>query len=733
MHNIKTSSWLVLILFALILSLGAFVCQAQEEPKPPPGETPKEKEGQSSEEPVATLIFSNSKIDQVLTQLKRQTGINVMVRGKAAALRLDIIAQNESVSQILQKIANSKNLKVHRIDDMNYELMDEKTYQTEILPKMAKRKIFILKFIKAEEARKALQNVLTKGIGQMAADPRTNKLIVTDLPQVIELIKRLLDEIDVQLMTRVFYIRHADVGDIADKLKNYKSAPGTIEVDPKTHQIIVYDIFQNIKRMEMLVDVLDVGPEMRVYNLNNIGVGGKIATQLSKAIEQVITQDADVFWQIDENSGTLVVQDVPEVHEKIEQILASLDQPVKQVLIYAELIDTSFNKSFDFGISWDFSEDLFSAARDGLFPGVPQGTSGDLTERLGFLNLTEEFPTLSMGGSGFAIGYLNKYYRANLNAAMQKSDTRILLQPRMIVKNQGEAHIKVGGNKPYRTTNYYSENQWQTSGQTSVSYGLEVDMKPSISNNGLIELEIKISNSDANFIGDVEANPLVEKTEVSANTTLVIPSGETRVLAGLINNNESDSKEGIPFLAEIPFLGPALFGKTSQKDNRRNILFFITPTIIEEIPQTADYYRGKSIEEMISGEEGIPSLLEELTTPTLGMKSLEMDEEGLLLEAPGLSSEEPSELPRLLEESAGLDAKTLRQERMETVAGPSGEFSSSTPTGVSIPSSASGREPSPPKDAGTWSSKPKEPSAPGKEYRGTERPRRPTTPPETKY
>jgi type II secretory pathway component GspD/PulD (secretin) len=362
--------------------------------------------------------------------LKKQTGINVILKGKAVDLRIDIIAQNEPVSQLLQKIAGSKGMVLHQIDNLNYEMMDEATYQKDVLPKQVIRKIFVLKYIKAEEARKALANVSTKGIGQMAADPRTNKLIVTDLPQVVEYIKRLLDEIDVQLLTRVFYIRHADVAAIAEKLKNYKSVPGTIEVDPKTHQIIVYDIFQNIKRMEMLVEVLDVGPEIRVYNLNNIGIEGKAADQLSKAIEQVITKNADVFWQIDEKTGTLVVQDVPEVHERIEQILAALDQPIKQVLIYAELIDTSFNKDYDFGIAWDVSRDLFSARRDGLFPNIPTGSSGDLTNHLGFINLHEEYPTFSMTGKGLAVGYLNKYIRANLSAALTKSDTKILLQPR---------------------------------------------------------------------------------------------------------------------------------------------------------------------------------------------------------------------------------------------------------------------------------------------------------------
>ncbi|MBN1902151.1 type II secretion system protein GspD, partial [Candidatus Sumerlaeota bacterium] len=558
-------------------------------------------------------------------------------------------------------------------------------------------------------------------------------------PQVIELIKRLLDEIDVQLIWRAFYIRHADVSAIADKLKNYKSGPGTIEVDPKTHQIIVYDIFQNIKRMEMLVEVLDMGPELRVYNLNNIGVDGKIAQQLSKAIEQVITKDADVFWQIDDRTGTLVVQDVPEVHEKIEQILAALDQPVKQALIYAELIDTSFNRNFDFGIKWDISEDFFSAARDGLFGSVPNGTSGDLTDNLGFLNLHEEFPTFSMGGSSIAVGYLNKYFRASLAAAMIKNDTRILLQPRFIVKNQEEVEVKVGGNKPYRTTNYYSESNWQSSGQTSVSYGLEVKIKPSISNNGLIEMEITISNSDASFIGDVNENPLVEKTEVTAKTVLIIPSGETRVLAGLITNSDTDSREGIPFLIEIPFIGPALFGKKSEKDIRRNILFFITPTIIEERPTDKDFYRGKSIEELV-GEE-LPSYLDELTSPSLfGKTPEEAKEPAGETTGPLLSSDKPVELKRLLAENAHLDLETLRQERTAVTLGPEGDFSSapSTPSTPPPPppspqiretrEQTPEEEPEPTKDEGER----EEP--PGKEDAGEQRPPyRPAPPPETKY
>jgi len=726
------------ILFLILIVSLAFVpgLGAQEgKGEPPPAMEGAAPGGeQEGEEPTATLIFNKGKMDQILAALSKQTGVNVVPIGKVKDLRIDIIAQNEPVSSILQKIAGTNKLRLHRIDDMNFELMDEKTYQTEVLPKKVIRKIFVLKYIKAEEARKALQNVVTKNIGQMAADPRTNKLIVTDLPQAIELIKRILDEIDVQLVTRVFYIRHADIKNLADKLKNYKSAPGTIEVDAKTHQIIVQDIFQVIKRMEMLVEVLDIGPEIRVYNLNNIGKEGKGAEQLRKAIEQVITKDADVFWQIDEDSGTLVVQDVPEVHEKIEQILAALDKPVKQVLIYAEMIETKFNKKYDFGVEWEASRDLFTATRDGLFGDlVPTGTQGPLEEDLGFLNLSREFPTVIMDGNGIAVQFLNKYFRGVLSASLDKSDSRVLLQPRLIVKNQEEAKIHVGGTKAYRTTNYYTDNAYQSSsGQARITYGLEVDLQPSISNNGLIELEITITNSSPEITGDPN-DPLVGETKASAKTTLIIPSGETRVLAGLLKNSDSHSKTGVPFFSEIPVIGPALFGKYSETNENSNILFFLTPTIIEEKPSRENYYRGKSIEEFLQDADAIPPDLLELTTPTLaGVKpGVLPDAKESLLSLPALSSDRPLELPQLLGNDPDLDAATLRQKRTEVTAGPSGSFSTEEPE-EGKPTAVGPKGPTPSERRPR--SKPVPPKIdPDKDEPIPERPRRPVGEPETQY
>jgi type II secretory pathway component GspD/PulD (secretin) len=487
---------------------------------------------QSVTQPVATVIFSKGNIEQVLQAISLQTGVTVIAKGQAVGQRVDIIAKDEPLEVILDKLTSGKDWVWHKVNDTRYEIMDRRTYETTVLPKQRERKIFQPRYIKAEDFKNAIEGMLTKNIGKVAVDPRTNKVIVTDLPQVIEMIARLLEEIDVKPIVRVFYIRHADVDEIARMLERYKSAPGSIEADSKTHQIIVTDTLHNIKRMELLVEVLDIGPEMRIYNINNIGFEGEVLQDLSKAIERVVTKDA--FWEINYRAGTLLVEDVTEVHEKIEKILAAFDRPSKQVLIEAEVIETGLEREFNLGVDYDLSQDLFSAVQDGLFEGqVPTG-SGDVTDDLGFINLREEFPIVSLiNKGGLQVSYLSTHLRAQLNAFMSDTDTKLLIQPRLLVKNQEEATIFVGGEVPYLTTFFDrpsggTDFRYSQFTQNTVNEGTMVKIRPSISNNDLIEMYVKLENNkaeevtrDAGAQGSIE---LVGRRRQEVETVLVIPS-----------------------------------------------------------------------------------------------------------------------------------------------------------------------------------------------------------------
>jgi hypothetical protein len=234
---------------------------------------------------------------------------------------------------------------------------------------------------------------------------------------------------------------------------------------------------------------------------------------------------------------------------------------------------------------------------------------------------------------------------------------------------------------------------------------------------------------DAGTQGTVE---LVGRRRQEAETVLIIPSGETRVIGGLINTIDQTTKTGIPFLSQIPYLGPLLFGTRDERNLRRNILFFITPTVVEEQGRRARAYIGEPIEKMIAElspeEELLPEA--EVTTPTLmGEIPYEYEEATSPSLARArrprviLSSEMPRDLPRIVGKPSPDKEQAVALPRVTSyeaeVSGPEGTFTREVRP-VVLPSQKT-------KDV----SAPERPEPPKRDEQERERERRPRITPET--
>ncbi len=582
-----------------------------------------------------TIVASNTPIERVLQQLQDQTKASIASRGKTAGQKVTIISPKPiPLRDALNQIVNSQpNWLVYEPADRpgTYEIWDQETYKAEVLPRLVRPKVFLPKEITAEEAAKALEGVMTPGIGKVAFDPRSNKVIMTDLVPVLELAQRLLETIDVKFLTRVYYIEHADVNEVAEKLSALKSpAAPDVQVDERTRQIIVSDRIDILQKMEQLVETLDIGPEMRVYTINNLGVEGEELEELEIAIEEILTPEAYFHFNI--RQGKLIVRDLPEVHERVEKVLAAFDAPVRQILLQLEIIETEFADGFNWQIDYAFSGDLLGAVTDGLVSGVPSGSQtnedGEVVEGSeGFVNFRKEFPIFQGGSSGVNAMHLSRHAFVRLQTAMSDSRTRVLQQPRILVENQKTASFDVGQSVPFLTGGSIGVNQTGNNSvltpsqpvQQLLQVGLFVEVTPIISANGLVELELTVENSsplirelifnNATFTG-------VGKTNQELITTMWVPSGATRVIGGLVADSKSESRSGIPGLMKIPVIGPALFGsynKNPEDNRRRNLLIFITPTIVEESPSDFSKYRGSLMADLPQSE---------LTTPTATLTDL---------------------------------------------------------------------------------------------------------------
>ena len=631
---------LFLAVLVSVLGLPAAIVRAQDSPAAPAAEA-----SAPGNDELITLAFSQTKVEQVVQRLAEKTGKSIVARGKTLGQPVTLILKNQPLEAALDQIANQKPNWLWRKGDAanTYEIWDQESYEAEVLPTRVRQKPFLLREITAEEAYKAIQGVLTPNIGSASFDARSNKVIVTDLPEVLELIQRLIEQIDVKFVTRVFYVAHADVQELVDKLTNLKSpAAPAIDFDVRTHLIIVRDRLEIIRQMELLVETLDVGPELRVYDLNTIGYEGADKTELEEAIQQVLTPDA--YYNINTLAGKLLVEDVTEVHEKIEKILEAFDQPQKQVQLQAEIVETQFANGFEHSIDYTLSGDLFSSVVDGLTGRsagtgtgtdgtggtggtagrVPVGSGGTSAPDLGFINFRKEFPVVSMGAGGVNAQWLSRHAYITLKSVMSDSRSRILQQPRVLALNQKEVSFAVGQRVPYFSggnayNNNNNNNNYSYGGpqQQRIDVGLTLIIRPVILANGLVQMEVEITNNT--YYRTTEKFGGQDYTAIGTNnqelaTTLIIPSGETRVIGGLVSDGRAEAKSGVPGLIKIPILGPALFGSVSRpsdSNTRKNLLIFLTPTIIEEQVKGMRRYKGRMV-----ADESMVEVLEPLENQT---------------------------------------------------------------------------------------------------------------------
>jgi general secretion pathway protein D len=153
----------------------------------------------------------------------------------------------------------------------------------------------------------------------------------------------------------------------------------------------------------------------------------------------------------------------------------------------------------------------------------------------------------------------------------------------MVLNNQ-EANIQVGDEVPIRTsestnTNGGGVNPIQTSSIQQRKTGVKLTVKPRVNANGLVIMDIEqsVENVKETGSGSNIDSPTIATREITS--TVAVQSGETIVLGGLIKDDITDNKSGIPFLHEIPVIG-SLFGGTNKKNIKTELVVLITPRVV---------------------------------------------------------------------------------------------------------------------------------------------------------
>ena len=277
-------------------------------------------------------------------------------------------------------------------------------------------------------------------------------------------------------------------------------------------------------------------------------------------------------------TNSLLIQCTQAEYNSILAAIKRIDIEPLQVLIEAQILDVELNEELQFGVNW------FLTNNPNLIPDGIAGTDryiqsvafGSGSAESGGFNFLSTIATpLSAVGAGAT------FVQATIAALDEVTDVRSLAAPSLLVRNNATATITVGTQVPVQSSSITTASNNVVSNAQYVSTGITLTVTPRINPGGLVYMDI---TQDISRPGprdpdiSTSGNPPINNKTVT--TQVAVQSGQTVFIGGLISEQTSTGRSGVPFLGRLPFIG-ALFGSKTRANVRSETLVMITPTVIE--------------------------------------------------------------------------------------------------------------------------------------------------------
>ena len=288
----------------------------------------------------------------------------------------------------------------------------------------------------------------------------------------------------------------------------------------------------------------------------------------------------------DDRTNALIISDIPAVLPQLDRIIQQMDRKTQEVEIEARVVAATRSFARDIGtqlgLGWGNGPSAIGGVQGvGITPTTVGNTPNPLYIVSGggtngfqiplFSNLGVTSPT---SGLQFVNATNNMRIDAILTLAESRGLLKILSRPRVVTQNNIQAIVKQGVRVPIVT-------QAQLGGPPTVTYVdafLRLTVTPQITSEGTIFLNVDVENTTPDFGRTVQGNPTLITQQ--ATTQVLVTDGGTVVIGGVIQTQNSLNVSQVPLLGDIPYLGN-LFKRRSVSTNNQELIFFITPRIIQ--------------------------------------------------------------------------------------------------------------------------------------------------------
>lgn len=327
--------------------------------------------------------------------------------------------------------------------------------------------------------------------------------------------------------------------------------------------------------------------------VSGVGMNGGLANNQNQD-QGYSSKDGSIRIGSVSGSNQLLVRARPAQWQEILGVIKQLDMPPLQVQIETRVFEVDLTGEFQFGVQW-------------YLEGLANSTS--TTNSSGSSSITPGNPyahrqiALGSGGNTFTgqpffYSFLNsnRTFQVAVSALETSGNTKTLSAPSLVVLNNQVAHIAVGDEIPVNQTYYTGLGTGTGTTVGEVQYiptGVILDVQPRVNPGGLIYLNIDQQVSQVNGSANSQGNFTISQRQIA--TQLGVQNGQTVLLGGLIQQQNTTSDTGIPGLNRIPVLG-RLFGTTTHNKTRTELIVLITPRVItnsDEAKQITDEYQDK--------------------------------------------------------------------------------------------------------------------------------------------
>lgn len=294
-------------------------------------------------------------------------------------------------------------------------------------------------------------------------------------------------------------------------------------------------------------------------NVQIIKVNFAKASEIKKTLALIIPEDR---LKVDEATNSIVFSGSLSEADNIRRTLEELDIPYRQISLEAQVVSINKTAGRNLGIDWKWS-------------GLPAKTEYDTSTSSKETTVTREYPgVITFGRTPEGRPY-EFTFQATLSALITKGDAKLLAKPNITTIDGKEANILIGDRIPVLVEK--TENGKTTNTIDYVEAGIRLKYTPRINADGLITAAVHTEVSTPTLVTEMKAYRISTR---EAETNVRMKDGETMVIGGLINTEESGGKNRIPGLADLPILGK-LFESSSKTKTETEVMIFLTARIVK--------------------------------------------------------------------------------------------------------------------------------------------------------